>query len=292
MYYILALLTGAFISSLIVMNGGLAATYGLYSSMVILHFIGLLPILFLVWYKNETPFSSKYPLPLYFGGACNALVILLASYAYRHLSVSAILALGLLGQSVAGTLLDQFGFFQVPKYPITRNKILSLILLLAGALLMMDGFVLRPVLLAFTGGILFVISRTLNARFATLTNTTLCTFYHYGIGLILSILAFLFFGASEISYPEFGMTPFSPNWYIYFGGIVGILVIFLGNLTVLKISALSLTLLIFIGQVTTGMSLDLVRMQEPPSPGLFIGVIFITFGLLANLFLGRTKMAK
>ena len=284
MYYILALLTGVLISILIVTNGGLAATYGLYSSMVILHIIGFLPVLYLIWRKNEKPFSIQLSLPLYLGGLCNAVIILFASYAYRYISVSAILALGLLGQSVTAFFIDHFGLLGSPIYPLNKRKILGIPLILIGACSMIDGFFLWPVILAFAGGFFFVISRTLNAKLATSTNTTVCTFYHYLSGLIFSILIFLVLGRTEISYPRFGVDPFSSNWFIYFGGLVGILVIFLGNLTVPKIPALHLTLLAFVGQVTTGIFLDIIIIRSFPPLQLLIGVPLVTLGFLTTLF--------
>ena len=288
MYYILSLLMGMLIAVLVAVNGGLAAQYGLYSAAVIIHIIGLLFIAILIWLKRERPFSRKHPNVFYFGGAIGVLTIVFASASFGRISVSAILAFGLLGQGIAGLIIDQCGLLGMPKHPFRKHTLIGLSLILAGAASMIDTFEMQAVLLSFAAGLTFVISRTLNARLANVTNAYISTFYHYFIGLIVSILAFLLLGGNEAIYPEFGVAPLSSSWYIYTGGIVGIAVILLGNVTVMKISAFYLTLLVFIGQVLSGILIDLIISQEL-SIRYFIGVILVTMGLCVNLLLGHKK---
>ena len=288
MYYLLSLLTGILISAVIAFNGGLAAQYGLYSATVLVHISGLLFIAILVCMKGEKPFSRKHPYMLYLGGAANVLTILFASFAFGRISVSAILALGLLGQSIAGLIVDQYGLLGMVKYPFAKYKLVGLLLILAGAASMIDGFEIWAAIIAFASGVTFVISRTLNARLASLTGMNISIFYNYFIGLIVSILGFLLLGGGEAAYPEFGISPFSSYWYIYIGGVVGVFVILLSNITVPKISAFYLTLLIFIGQVLSGVLIDFVISQEL-SPRYFIGIIFVTTGLCVNLLLDRRR---
>ena len=287
MFYFLSLLVGILISAMIVMNGGLATQYGLYSATVIIHIIGLIFITILIWLKKENPFSKKYPWIFYQGGAFGVSIIVFSSFAFGRISVSAILALGLLGQSVAGLIIDQFGLMDMPKHPFVKSKIIGLILILIGTAAMIDSSQLWAMFVAFAGGVSFVISRTLNARLSTLTSLHISTFYNYIVGLIVSILIFLLLGSNEVTYPEFGVSPFSPNWYIYIGGVVGVVVILLSNITVLKVSAFYLTLLIFIGQVSSGVIIDIVISQEL-SIRYFIGAILVTLGLCINLLMENT----
>ena len=287
MHYVLALIAGALVSLLIVMNGGLALEYGLFSSMVVLHVVGFIPISLFIWYKSEKLIRPKLPLSPYLGGAINTIAILCASYAYRHISISAILALGLLGQGFGGFILDHFSHFKIPKYQFSNRKLFGLLLILLGTFTMIGGFVILPTILAFMGGVFFVISRTLNAKFAISTNTNVCIFYHYATGLALSIMLFLVLGRAETSYPQFGIAPFATHWYIYMGGLVGILVIVFLNTAVSKVPALYLSLIIFIGQVTAGIILDIIRLQSIPSPTLLIGAALVIFGLHVDLLLNE-----
>ena len=52
-----------------------------------------------------------------------------------------------------------------------------------------------------------------------------------------------------------------PAW-AYLGGGVGVLFIVLSNLTAPKISAFSMTLLIFVGQIATGIAIDALVHQR------------------------------
>ncbi|MDR0296015.1 MAG: DMT family transporter [Prevotellaceae bacterium] len=284
MYYFLSLLTGILIAVLVAFNGGLAEQYGLYSATVIIYMSGLLIITIFVCLKKEKPFSRKYPYALYLGGAFSVSTIIFASFAFGRVSVSAILALGLLGQSVAGLIVDQFGFLGMPKYPFAKHKIVGLLLVLAGAMTMVDGLDIWAVIMAFAAGVTFIVSRTLNAKLANETNIYIGTFYNFFIGFIVSILAFLILGGGEVAYPDFGISPFSPHWYIYTGGIIGIFVILLNNITVIKISAIYLTLLLFVGQVFSAIVIDLIIQQEL-SGRYLIGAVLVTTGLCVNLLL-------
>jgi transporter family-2 protein len=271
------------------MNGGLAGQYGLYSATVLIHIFGLLFISILLSIKREKPFSKKYPWTFYLGGAWGVLIILFASYAFGRISVSAILALGLLGQSVAGLIIDQFGILGMTKHPFKKHKIGGLLLILIGALSMIDTFQWWAVILAFAGGVVVVISRTINAKLATLTTMYTSAFYNYAVGLVVSIFAFLLLGGGESIYPYFGFSPLSSSWYIYLGGVIGVAVVLLSNITVVKVSAFYLTLLMFIGQVTSGVIIDFILLQEV-SLRLLIGAIFVTIGLSANLFIDMKKL--
>jgi len=77
----------------------------------------------------------------------------------------------------------------------------------------------------------------------------------------------------------------SPKLYIYLGGILGVCVVLLSNMTVAKISAFYLSLFLFVGQVFTGILMDIVLSQVFSLRNL-IGGIFVIVGLCVNLLLG------
>ena len=281
MYYFLSLLMGVLISAMIAFNGGLTERYGVYSATVIIHAIGLIIISVLALAKHERPFSKKYAWFLYFGGAIGVLTTVSNNLAFGRISISAILALGLFGQSVTGLIIDQYGLLGMPKHPFSKQKLIGLSLISCGIASMINNFEALAVTVSFAAGVSIVVSRTLNAKLADLTSVCVSTFFNYFIGLIVSFFVFLLLGRNEMIYKEF---VFSRDLYIYFGAALGVCVVFITNLTVAKIPAFYLTLLVFVGQVFSGVLIDALISREF-SPRNLIGGILVAVGLCVNLLL-------
>ena len=283
MFYILSLLMGILISVMIAINGGLTTYYGVYSATVIIHIVGLILISAVVLFKRERFFPGRFAWFLYLGGAIGVLTTVFNNLSFGRISVSAILALGLFGQSIAGLAIDQYGFFGMQKHPFSKEKLIGLALILGGIAYMITDFEIIAVVVSFIAGVNIVLSRTLNAKLSDLTSVRVSTFYNYFIGLIVSLLVFTLLGRGEIILAEFAL---SPNWYIYFGGVLGVCVVLLGNIVVVKISAFYLTLLIFIGQVFSGVLIDVVITQALSTRNL-IGGVLVAAGLSVNLILDK-----
>jgi len=285
MYYMLSLLTGILISVMVAFNGGLTEQYDIYSATVIIHIVGLMLISAVVLIKRERLFAKRYAWFLYLGGAIGVMTTIFNNFSFGRISVSAILALGLFGQSVAGLIIDQYGFFGMPKHPFTRQKLIGLLLIIAGIGSMINSFEIVAITLSFAAGVNIVLSRTFNAKLSAVTSVRVSTFYNYIVGLVISIPVFLILGRNEMVLTEFA---FSPSWHIYLGGVLGVCVVLISNITVVKISAFYLTLLIFIGQVFSGILIDVIISQEL-SPRILIGGVLVAVGLSVNLLLDNKK---
>jgi len=270
---------------MIALNGSLTEQYGLYTATVIAHIVGLTLITIIVLTKREKPFFKRYDWFLYLGGVVGVFTTISNNFSYGRISVSAMMALMLFGQSVAGIVVDQYGLLGMHKHPFAKRKLFGLALVLCGIAVMISDFEVIAILISFIAGICIVISRTLNAKLSEFTSVRVSTFFNYLAGTLVSIPVFLLLGRNDISMTAF---VFSPNWYIYFGGALGVCVILLSNITVAKISAFYLTLLIFIGQVFSGVLVDIV-ISEEVSLRIIIGGVFVTAGLCLNLLLDYRK---
>ncbi|MCL2628763.1 MAG: DMT family transporter [Oscillospiraceae bacterium] len=286
MYYFLSLLTGVIISVMIAFNGALTDEYGVYTATVLIHVAGLLLITAIVLIKRENPFSKRQSWFLYLGGAIGVFTTLANNISFSRISVSAILALMLFGQSVAGIVVDRYGFLGMPKHPFAKRKLIGMVLVLSGIGVMLSDFEAVAIILSFAAGACIVVSRTLNARLSELTSIRVSSFFNYFMGFLAAVPVLIILGGNEISLTEFTL---SPNLYIYFGGILGVCVVLLSNITVTKISAFYLTLLIFIGQVFSGVLVDII-ISEEISIQIIIGGVFVTAGLSLNLL--SDKLAK
>jgi transporter family-2 protein len=268
---------------MVAFNGGLTEQYGVYSATIIIHIAGLLLITLLTICNRENPFSKRQIWYLYLGGAIGVLTTVFNNFAFSRISVSSILALGLFGQSLTGLIVDQYGWLGMPKHTFQKRKLYGLLLIICGIVSMTNNFDILAVLVSFFAGITIVIGRTFNARLAECTSVRIGTFYNYLIGLLVSIIVCLFLGRNEAAFTDFTI---SPNVYIYFGGIFGVCVVVLNNITVAKIPAFYLSLFLFIGQVFSSILVDMVLSQEFSLRNM-IGGIFVAAGLCVNLLLDK-----
>lgn len=79
-------------------NGGLTDEYGAYSATIIVHLTGAIFTSILILIKRERPLFKKHMWYIYLGGAVGVITTLSNNLAFGHISVPAILALGLSGK--------------------------------------------------------------------------------------------------------------------------------------------------------------------------------------------------
>ena len=162
MYYALSLFTGMLISVMVVLNGQLEDQAGRALSLVIIQAAGLVFMLGYLLIKKEKPKFRRLPLYLYAGGFLSVSTILLNNLAFGQISVTAMMALALLGDSATGLAADHFGILGLPRRPFKAQKLWGGLLLLGGILLMLDSFAPLAVLFSVSSGVLVMLTRLLN----------------------------------------------------------------------------------------------------------------------------------
>lgn len=139
------------------------------------------------------------------------------------------------------------------------------------------------ILLAILSGVSVVISRIINSKLAEEIGTFQGTFFNYLTGLIASTI-FLLITKDYINIPP--IHELNLPIYSYLGGSIGILVVVLSNYTTPKVSSFSLTLLVFIGQLSIGIIIDYFN-SNTLSVGKLIGGLFILIGLTYNIVVDK-----
>ncbi|MDD4843757.1 MAG: DMT family transporter [Anaerotignum sp.] len=282
MYYLLSILVGVIISVMVSLNGGLTASYGAYSAAVIIHIVGVIfAALICAIRKERLQIKSRAPQWAYFGGAIGVLTTLFNNYAYGRITMTSIVALGLLGQSLSSVVLDSFGWLGVEKRRASKSSVVGYLAAIIGIFIMMDNSVSEAafaVVLSLSAGITVVLSRTINSRLSTETSPLVGSFLNHLVGLPICIVL-----ALCLQRPVWLMATGTKPW-MYLGGALGVVTVLLFNITVPRVSAFHLTLLSFIGQIFTGIALDLALGLEC-STSTFAGGLVITAGLLANMML-------
>ncbi len=273
-----ALLSGVLIAVMVAVNGTLTDYFDVYFSAVVIHVVGTAFALLLCLIKRE-PLFRKVPRWAFLGGSIGIFTTLFNNYAYSRISMTSIIALSLLGQTVTSAVIDRFGLLGMKKHPIGKATWIGMAISFAGVAVMLDASVAGAavaVLLSLAAGVTNVLSRSVNAKLAEKVGNMAGSFYNHLAGLPLCLLLWLL-----LTDRSFGTMP--KPWMLS-GGMLGVLILFLSNVAVPHVSAFYYTLLTFIGQIFTGFLLDLLC-GSAVSGGLFWGSLLCAAGFLVSVLL-------
>jgi transporter family-2 protein len=273
---------------MVVVNGRLGLLIGLYLSCVVIHLIGLIGSSFIITIKKQVPFRHiKIPLRLYSGGLFGIATVLLFNAAYGKISVTALVALGLLGQAVSSLIVDHFGLLEMKKRPLSKRQIPGLILAAFGIILMLRGFSVEsilPVCLALLTGVTVVASRTINGALGKRSTASLSAWYNHLVGLAGSFLVLVILGfPGSIPFDEVTLS----NLWIFGGGLLGVMAVTFSNYLIHHVSSYSMTLLMFIGQITGGVLLD-IFLEGSFAPVQIIAGFIIVIGFSLNAYMTQS----
>ncbi len=134
------------------------------------------------------------------------------------------------------------------------------------------------IFMAFIAGWLIVLSMIFNSNLAKKIGIFQSTLINYTVGLFVSgLLALVMNRQIDISLLEFNAIP----WWAYLGGLVGVAIVSASNYIIPKIPVIYTTLLVYVGQLTFGLTLDYLS-GFPISRNRLIGGTLIIIGLLYN----------
>ena len=197
----LSVLAGIFIAVMVTINGELSDTYGVYSATVMIHMIGLSFVSVLVAVRRKSLRSAaKLPLYHYLGGAVGVGTVVFNNMAFGRISVTAILALSLLGSVLCSLVVDQYGWFGMARHPVSVKKLPGIAVAALGIAWMLWPFDMRvavPVIVSLLTGVTIVVSRSLNACLTGKTGMLQSTFFNYAAGLAVSAVILTAFGQGE-----------------------------------------------------------------------------------------------
>ena len=135
------------------------------------------------------------------------------------------------------------------------------------------------ILLAVLSGFSVILSRILNANMALKIGIYQSTLFNYITGLSLSILLL------AVMPGGLRLNSGVPFWS-FFGGSLGVLAVALSSYVTHRVSNFNVTLLTFIGQLFTGVIIDLL-LGNTLSTTKMVGGFIIFSGLLYNIFVDR-----
>lgn len=139
------------------------------------------------------------------------------------------------------------------------------------------------IVMALITGMLVILSMIINSSLAKRIGIFYGAIFNYLVGSIF-IFLILFF-THKISLNSFTSLSNIPFW-AYLGAGIGVMVVAISNIVIPKIPTLYSTLLIFIGQVFTGILIDSI-ISDSFSTGKLIGSLFITAGMIYNVYVDK-----
>ena len=271
MYQLLALINGIILSVMISVNGNLSVQYSAFTAAAIIHAVGsLFALLLCAFQKNRKPVWPHRPRWIYLGGAIGVFTTVFQNLAFTCISITSVIALG----------------FGMEKRPLPRYALIGLSLSVFGIFVMLDTTVTTAALgaaISFASGISMVLSRTANARLAEKTGALQGSLVNHLTGLPITVglaLAAAAISGTPVTVSAGG----SFRLWIYLGGALGVIVVMLLNITVPKSPGFQLTLLVFVGQVFTGILLDSAAGSYHTGTSLWGGII-IAAGIAVNMIL-------
>jgi len=290
MYDLLSLLAGILIAIMVSVNGHLTSAYGIFMAAMIIHIIGSLAAFGIrLIHRDHAPLWNHRPLWLYLGGAIGVLTTIFNNAAYGHISLTGIIALELLGQEIMSLVLDTWGLVGMKKQEFHRTFWYELLFSLVGILIMLGDAKeteTAAVMFSLGSGLCIVLSRTVNAKLAEQAGALNGALINHLIGLPVTILLVLIAGQGT----SFQVVSGVHSW-IYLGGVIGVAVVLLFNITVPHLSSFRLTILSFIGQTGAGILLDILSGSAADSVTFSAGLL-ISCGIMISSLLEHQRKQK
>lgn len=139
------------------------------------------------------------------------------------------------------------------------------------------------ILFAILCGVSNVLSRSVNFALSEKIGMYQSTLFNYIFGLSGSFLILLISGETFKL-----LTPSTYNgpWFIYAGGLLGVVIVTMLSFLSSKVSSFYLTLLLFVGQLFTGIIIDALSTGKI-SFYQVIGGVLVVLGLTYNLYIDK-----
>lgn len=141
------------------------------------------------------------------------------------------------------------------------------------------------ILFAILCGVTNVLSRSVNFVLSEKIGMYQSTLFNYIFGLSGSFLLLLISGET---FKLFTSLSYSAPWIVYTGGLLGVIVVTMLSFLSSKVSSFYLTLLLFVGQLFTGIIIDALSTGKISFYQL-VGGALVVLGLTYNLYIDNVN---
>lgn len=145
------------------------------------------------------------------------------------------------------------------------------------------------ILLAFSAGVTIVLARSINAFLANKIGAYQSSFFNYFTGFIASVIALLLFSFPTLSTLQ--QMDHIPSYFMFLGGMIGVVNIVILNIVCNKLAPIQLTLIVFVAQLGSGILLD-YTLFDLFSLKKMVGCCIVVLGLLHYQYVQRKDTRK
>lgn len=294
LYYAVAGSAALIIAVMLAVNGELTAVCGEHPATLIIHLAGLAAVSAAALIRRENPFKRArgVPFALLLGGVINYFTTFFNTLAVGRISVTAILALSLLGQAATSLVIDRLGLFGMEKRRLGALELAGLAVTALGIALLLGGAgggaPALPVAVSVLSGTACVCTRQVTAQLSERTSLLTGTWFSYFTGSVVAVAA-LGIAALAGAEPRLELSLSAPAW-AYLGGVLGAAAVYLQSICVKRMSSVAMTLVMFAGQVFGGAAIDAAFYGEFSGETLIGGALAFA-GLVLNALAARKKGA-
>ena len=293
MHYAVAGSAALIIAVMLAINGELTAVCGETLTTLLIHLVGLGVCSAAALIKRENPFRAArgVPFAILLGGVINYFTTFFNTLAVGRISVTAILALSLLGQAATSLVIDRLGLFGMEKRRLGALELAGLAVTALGIALLLGGTggaPALPVAVSVLSGTACVCTRQVTAQLSERTSLLTGTWFSYFTGSIVAVAAL---GIAALAGAELRLelSLSAPAW-AYLGGVLGAAAVYLQSICVKRMSSVAMTLVMFAGQVFGGAAIDAAFYGEFSGETLIGGALAFA-GLVLNALAARKKGA-
>ena len=292
MHYAVAGSAALIIAVMLAINGELTAVCGETLTTLLIHLVGLSVCSAAALIKRENPFRAArgVPFAILLGGVINYFTTFFNTLAVGRISVTAILALSLLGQAATSLVTDRLGLFGMEKRRLGALELAGLAVTALGIALLLGGTgggaPALPVAVSVLSGTACVCTRQVTAQLSERTSLLTGTWFSYFTGSIVAVAA-LGIAAPAGAEPRLELSLSAPAW-AYLGGVLGAVAVYLQSICVKRMSSVAMTLVMFAGQVFGGAAIDAAFYGEFSGETLIGGALAFA-GLVLNALAARKR---
>ena len=293
LYYAVAGSAALIIAVMLAVKGELTAVCGEHPATLIIHLAGLAAVSAAALIRRENPFKKArgVPFALLLGGVINYFTTFFNTLAVGRISVTAILALSLLGQAATSLVIDRLGLFGMEKRRLGALELAGLAVTALGIALLLGGTgggaPALPVAVSVLSGTACVCTRQVTAQLSERTSLLTGTWFSYFTGSVVAVAAL---GIAALAGAELRFPGLSAPAWAYLGGVLGAIAVYLQSICVKRMSSVAMTLVMFAGQVFGGAAIDAAFYGEFSGETLTGGALAFA-GLVLNALAARKKGA-
>ena len=296
LYMALAVLAGILVSSQSSFNGMLYPFLGVLGVSFASNFLNAVTSFFFsLVYFHRPPKLKGLPVHASFGGLCALVVLGFSGYLVAHVGTAVTVCLSVSGQLFMSAVVDHFGLFGSEKIAFKKIRIPGFLCIIIGVFVINfaggsafssvknQWFLLLLLIFAIIIGCITVFARMFNYEASKYVGKLDGNFANSMMGAGAALVILLV--TTGFRPPVSGILKAPAAGYLT--GPFGTIACVLNSLCYAKLKVFHATIFLLIGQIATGIVMDLILLGSFP-PGKLVGILIVCFGI----FLDKKFTAK